>query len=192
MLPLFISIIMLTISAFAQESDIRDIKPPLASGFNYWIYLFLLIILILLALLVWYLIKKRRQTKAVPLAPRAAHEIALERLSNLKGKRLVQKGLIKEFYIELSDIVRRYVEARFSFRAPEMTTQEFLSSLKYSSILSGSEKELLEEFLTRCDLVKFAKYSPSVDEIEQSFKSAEEFIVGTKQEIIIQRENIKR
>jgi len=177
---------------FAEEQiDIRDIKPPLSYGFNYWAVLLFLIILIVITALGWYLVTRLKKSKQQPIVIRPPHEVALKRLSELKRKDFIKKGLIKEFYIELSDIVRRYIEARFSFRAPEMTTEEFLSSLKYSSILSQNEKELLGEFLVRCDLVKFAKYSPSLSEIELSLNSAEDFIIKTKKEDLIKEKEDK-
>ena len=84
--------------------------------------------------------------------------------------------------VELSDIVRRYLENRFNLRAPEMTTEEFLNGVKDNKALSYEHKSLLREFLLHCDLVKFAKYEPPEKEADLSFKSAKELIDQTKGE----------
>ena len=176
----------------AIADDIRDIKPPLSLGLNFWFWLIVLLVIIAFVFGIWLYRKKYKRKQLPPLPPRPAHEVALERLELLRKRKLCEQGLIKEFYIELSDIVRRYIEARFSFRAPEMTTEEFLFSLKYSSVLSDSQKELLKTFLTQCDLVKFAKYNPEVGEVEDSLKSAEEFIKKTQKDILSLREGSRK
>jgi len=188
----FLSSYLIFVNHLVFAEDIRDIKPPLSLGFNFWTWLVLLFILILLAVGIWYFLKRKKQKKAPELSPRPAHEIALERLDLLRKKNLAEKGMIKEFYVELSDIVRRYIEARFSFRAPEMTTEEFLFILRHASVLSDKEKELLKVFLMHCDMVKFAKYRPTAVEIEQSLKSAEDFIVRTKKEVLTNLEDLRK
>jgi hypothetical protein len=109
-----------------------------------------------------------------------AHEIAYEELAKLKAMDLPAKGMIKEYYIRLSDIARRYIENRFSYRAPEMTTEEFLNYIKISGELGPEHRDLLKNFLTQCDMVKFAKYGPTPLEILDSFKLAEKFVDQTK------------
>jgi hypothetical protein len=98
----------------------------------------------------------------------------------LRAMDLPGKGRIKEYYFRLSDIVRRYLENRFSYRAPEMTTEEFLSAIKDSKEFSNELRGLLKEFLSHCDMVKFAKYGPTPIEILDSFKAAENLIDRTK------------
>ncbi|MFC1632318.1 hypothetical protein ACFL2I_07165, partial [Candidatus Omnitrophota bacterium] len=147
----------------AQVSDLRDIKPPVYFATSY-LLLYVLAGLVVLAGII-YLIKywqKRRRHKPRPEPPpRPADEIALEALAQLKVSGLAAEGKIKEYYFQLSDIVRRYIENRFSIRAPEMTTEEFLFSLKEAASLSAGHKSLLKGFLDLCDIVKFAKYGPT-------------------------------
>ena len=111
--------------------------------------------------------------------PKLPHERALEELEKIRRARL-RTGDIKGYYIGISDCVRHYVEEVFMLRAPEMTTEEFLASLKDSSALSGGQKVLLKEFLMSCDMVKFAKYAPARDEIGSLFATAKNFIDQTK------------
>jgi hypothetical protein len=76
--------------------------------------------------------------------------------------------------------VRHYVEAGFHLRAPEMTTEEFLTTLKKSDDLNDDQKTLMRDFLSRCDMVKFAKHLPDEKEIVSSYESAKKFVNETK------------
>ena len=109
-----------------------------------------------------------------------AHEVAYEKLRALVADDLVGAGRIKEFYERISGILRHYIEDRFDLRAPERTTEEFLAELRVAAVLAGRYGELLEEFLTHCDLVKFAKHDPSSEQIQRTFDVVKEFIEETK------------
>jgi hypothetical protein len=105
-------------------------------------------------------------------------EAALKELESLLGKKLIELGRYREFYDSISDLTRRYVERRFSIRAPEQTTEEFLKQVRDTNALS-EYTPLLEEFLSGCDLVKFARYEPSVEEVERTVHNCESFLTGT-------------
>jgi hypothetical protein len=109
-----------------------------------------------------------------------AHEIAFEVLRAIAGEKLVEQGRIKEFYEKLSACLRQYIENRFQLRAPEQTTEEFLEQLKTSDALKPEYKLELRKFLEHCDLVKFARYQPSDEQINESLTMAEEFVEKTK------------
>jgi hypothetical protein len=109
-----------------------------------------------------------------------AHEIAFAVLQAIAGEKLVEQGRIKEFYEKLSGCLRQYIENRFQLRAPEQTTEEFLEQLKTSDALKLEHKQELERFLGHCDLVKFARYQPSNEQINESLTMAESFIERTK------------
>ena len=102
-------------------------------------------------------------------------------MKSLLSKKFPQQGKVKEYYFELSNIARHYIENRFRLKAPEMTTEEFLFSLRESAILSGTHKNLLKKFLNLCDIVKFAKYAPNEEAIEKSFGAAKKFVDETKE-----------
>ncbi len=167
-----------------NEIGIKDIKPPLNFQVNYTLLMIILAITVisLLVLLVRYYLKKRAALKkSGRITPvKKAHEIAYEALSLLKSRNLPASGHIKEYYIEISMIARAYIENRFSLRAPEMTTEEFLYSLKDSSILTIAQKDIIKEFLNQCDLVKFAKFKPSAGEVEASFDTVKRLVDETK------------
>jgi len=167
-----------------DQTGIRDIKPPLNFQANYMLLIIILAIVVisLLIFLVIYILKKRAGSKKRReiMLPKKAHEIAYEALRLLKSRDLPASGHVKEYYFEISKIARAYVENRFSLKAPEMTTEEFLYSLKDSSILTLRQKDIVKEFLNQCDLVKFAKYGPSADEIEASFDTVKKLVDETR------------
>lgn len=166
-----------------DENDIRDIKGPISPGAN-----LKKIILILLGLAAaaaggfyLYRFKKKKDIESIHIP--TADEIAYRALERLKAKEYPKAGLIKQYYAELSLIARHYLEGRFDLRAPEMTTEEFLHQLKSDNKLNSEQKSLLKDFLSHCDMVKFAKYGPTAQEIEESFQSAKRLIDQTRVDI---------
>jgi len=127
-----------------------------------------------------WLYLRRKKVRELTRIFKPAHEIAYERLRNLVKEDLVGAGKIKEFYERISNILRHYIEHRFDLRAPERTTEEFLSEIATSAVLSVSDKERLGAFLTHCDLVKFARHSPTTEQIQETFDLVKDFIEKTK------------
>ncbi len=128
-------------------------------------------------IIIW--LKKRNQSVT---SVRPAHLIALEALDNLKKQGLAEAGQIKEYYFLVSNILRHYIEKRFGLMAPERTTEEFMDELRNTTVLEQNHKSILEKFLTHCDMVKFAKYTPSEEQIERVYETAVDFINQTKPE----------
>jgi hypothetical protein len=85
----------------------------------------------------------------------------------------------KPFCIAVSDALRVYLEERFEFRAPDRTTEEFLLDLQATDLLNAAQKEFLTDFLTRCDLVKFARHEPSEAELRSLHSSAVSLVEET-------------
>jgi hypothetical protein len=89
------------------------------------------------------------------------------------------------FFVELTDIVRRYVERAFQLPALEQTTHEFLHELNRSGDrLSDSQRESLAEFLTAADMVKFARTDVSESQMRDALDKARRFIVETSEALI--------
>lgn len=130
----------------------------------------------------WIAVRALRPPKAeaVHRVYRPAHEIALETLRTIAAEQLVEQGRIKEFYERLSNCLRRYIEHRFHWRAPEQTTEEFLEHLRTSDTLAAEHKRELKKFLEHCDLVKFARYQPTPEQINESLTIAEQFVEKTR------------
>ncbi|MBC7188339.1 MAG: hypothetical protein H5U38_15040 [Calditrichaeota bacterium] len=169
-----------------QAGDIRDIKPPLEIPRDWGRLLRRAgvgaLALLLLAAAVVAFIRYRKGKGLLPRKekpPRPAHEVALEELDALVRSGLLEKGETKQFYSELSEIVRRYIEGRFYVAALEMTTGEVLQAMEEAA-LGSEERELLRELLELSDLVKFAKYLPGAQENERAVHLAYDFVERTK------------
>ncbi len=108
-----------------------------------------------------------------------AFDRAVARLERLRRAGLPEQSGMDAWYVELSDIVRRYIEERFALRAPEQTTEEFLLEAGRSA-LSRPHRELLSAFLETCDRVKFARYSPGARESQQALDEARRFLDETR------------
>jgi hypothetical protein len=135
--------------------------------------------LVVAAAVAWPFLKSRRvQASSTMYVP--AHEIAYGNLQALVERKLIEQGQIKEFYERISGILRQYIEHRFRLHAPDRTTEEFLAELRTAETLSASDKDSLQEFLTHCDLVKFAKHAPTSEQIQRTFDLVKAFIEKTK------------
>ncbi|MDO9263061.1 MAG: BatD family protein [Desulfosalsimonadaceae bacterium] len=137
--------------------------------------------LLLVGLGIFLIVRKRRKARLIAaelVVP--PHEAAFAALDRLMAENLIEKGQVKVFYQEISGILRRYIEARFGLRAPEQTTEEFLVGLKTGMALDNRYQGLLKQFLTHCDLVKFAAYLPSGDDIRNTIDSCRTFVQETR------------
>jgi hypothetical protein len=127
-----------------------------------------------------FLFLRRRRKAGLVRIYKPAHEIAYERLRVLVKDDLIKAGRIKEFYERISDILRHYIEHRFELRAPERTTEEFLIELASMDVLAEPDKRRLADFLSHCDLVKFARYNPTTKQIQRTFNLVKDFVETTK------------
>lgn len=139
-----------------------------------------------LLLLLIYLVKRIcdnkpiiRKVKVEPKLP--PHQTALQEIERIKGEKIWQKGMSKEYYTELTDTIRCYIKERFGFNALEMTSTEIIDKL-----LEVKDKDAiadLRDLLQTADLVKFAKHNPLMNENDANLVNAMEFINATKEEV---------
>lgn len=132
--------------------------------------------LALLAAFGLILASRRRKRKPVEPKRRSPEEIAHEALAQLLAEDLPGQGLVKEFYLRLTGIVRRYVEDTTGIHAPEQTTEEFLRDMRSRNAFPPERSARLAEFLEAADLVKYAGQQPGGDQIEQAISRAQEFV----------------
>ncbi len=170
----------------SEEGDIRGIKGPLVLPRNYrkWIIWGSIgFASLVLACALFYIWRRKRTGKGLLpekiVPPRPAHEIALEELTAIKESSLLQEGKVKEYYVQISEVIRRYVEGRYFIIAMELTTFELIENLQRSEI-SAEEIEMFHEFLITCDLVKFAKYKPTSAKNSANLDEAFEIVERTK------------
>lgn len=160
----------------------KDITNPLDVPFSIqellpYVLLFLAMVGLGIGLYFWIQKRKKKQPeiKAEQIIVEPAHIIALRELEALKAKRLWQQGQIKNYYIELTDIIRRYLHLRFNIDATEMTTEEILQALRLTDC-SNESITAITRLLRLADLVKFAKAQPLENEHEDAYKQAFIFI----------------
>jgi len=164
-----------------SAADIRDIKAPEPIPVDwrpYWLLGGGLLGAVLIAFVLYRTLNRpKRLAAAAP--PPPPHAIAAAELERLRARRLVEQGAFKEYYSELSDVVRRYLEGRFKLRAPEMTTEEFLVAAARDGRLAPAHRRLLGEFMTESDLVKFARHLPTIADSERAWTAARRFVDET-------------
>lgn len=122
--------------------------------------------------------RKRKRREAIEYV--AAHEAAFDALDSLIAEDLLSRDEIELFYVRVSGILRHYIENRFGIHAPEQTTEEFLAATRVGESLSDVHREMLDRFLTHCDLVKFAELTPAAEEIQTTFDACRDFIESTR------------
>ncbi len=157
--------IYLTVKSIAEgeiKKDIRDIKSVFSIPTEYrWIVYTAIALLILLLGVGGYLFWKHR--KKIGLLASKSHltpeEEALHALNELFDSDLLRRGLVKEYYFRLSEILRAYFELRFQIIAVEATTGEILEALKKRDMLPELTAKI-QEVLEAADLAKFAKWKP--------------------------------
>ncbi len=175
--------LLLTIAGVTidPQGEIKDIKPPMSAPWLFEDFLPYLIALVIIAALsggYYYYWRKMKQKKdfladvKVIIPP---HREALTALRVLEEKKLWQQGLVKEYYSEVTEIIRRFFERRWNIIALEMTTDEILIQIKHVPEALMVWKEMESFFLT-ADLVKFAKYQPSPAEHENEMHIAYEIV----------------
>ena len=118
---------------------------------------------------------RRRKHPEVIQPQRSPREIAEEALSDLEQSDLSQSD-VKQFYVDLTGIVRRYLEQTTGVRAPEETTEEFLRDISNHNAFGVEVRRRLQEFLISADLVKFAGHQPLPEDVITALERARRFV----------------
>lgn len=149
-----------------------------AESRSVWPWIVAIAVVAVAAPFVWWLwMAARRRARR-----RSAYEIALARLQRLLSASVPATDRVDRFFVELSSIVRWYLETRFDLRAPELTTEEFLDTMSQSPDLTRDHQALVREFLRKADLVKFAHFQPDQADIDQSVAAAGRFLDETRED----------
>lgn len=162
--------------------DIKDIVPVKGAIGDWWRYLLALLLIAAAGYFLYTFIKKRQLRKLEELTFKTPIEKATMLLSTLEKKELWQKGEVKTYYSELTDIARNYIEETIHIPAMESTTSELIAGLRAASAkqkmtLTPETVENLERVLRQADLVKFAKSKPLDYEITEDRNKIEKVIV---------------
>jgi len=163
---------------FLAAEEFHDIAPPVDySLLPPWVIVCgSVIALALCGWLAWWIRKRWLRPKPQP-SPR---ERTLEELGRIS--REMEMLSPYQFSIRVSDILRRYVTDQYQLPVTRQTSVEFLAALAKASPFSEDEKSLLEDFLNRCDLIKFARYDATVEDSRLLLDEATRFVEGGKLE----------
>lgn len=170
----------------AEDQDLRDIRPPYGLSPDWQRWLLWGGILLLLLALAYYLWRRWRGREVPRIIRRKevirpAHEVALEAIEALMGEALPERGEFKTFFTRLSEIMRHYLEQRYYIKAMEETSSEILLSLADSG-LNDDLRSLIKGIFHNCDLVKFARVIPGLEESRATVAYCREFIGKTRLE----------
>ena len=188
--PLFFEVSTIAVDTTAAIKDIKGISRIPFTLHEFWLYakkyaLFILAGMLVIGLIVYaiwrYIVKNRAQKPLPEVKPKPKikpHVTALKELEKLRQKKLWEQGKTKEYYSELIDIVRIYIDDQWDIGAMEMVTSEIMEALKVTEI----HEDVLKRFNQACtiaDLVKFAKYTPLPTDHDMAFKECREFVERT-------------
>jgi Domain of unknown function (DUF4381) len=159
-------------------TDIHEIAPPVDySLVPPWVYYAGIAVgLVFLGLIAWWIRKRSRRPKP----QQSARDRALQELNGIRAE--METLTPYQFSIRVSDILRRYVTDQYQLPVTRQTSVEFLGMLAKASPFSDDEKSLLEDFLNRCDLIKFARYDATIEDSRLLLEEAMRFVQGGKLE----------
>ena len=166
----------ITSALAAVAEEFHDIAPPVDYSLipPWLVFVIAFVVLSLLGLIVWWF--AQRQKPELP--PKAPREIAIEELEQIRPE--INKMSPYQFSIRVSDILRRYVSQQYGLPATRQTSIEFLTAAAKAPSFSADDKSLLEDFLNRCDLIKFAKYEATTSDSELLLDEAIRFVKGVQ------------
>ena len=161
----------------------KDVMRPDFSWADWYGIITFAILWIPALFLLVYLVKRLKDNQPIirkvkvepPIPP---HQKAMQEIERIKSEKVWQQGFTKEYYTQLTDTLRTYIEKRFGFKALEMTTDEIVERLQ------DVQDDALKEFrvlLKTADLVKFAKFIPMMNENDVNLLNAVNFINETKE-----------
>jgi Domain of unknown function (DUF4381) len=164
---------ILFMSVLAAE-EFHDIAPPVDYSLipPWLIFVGTFFALAIIGLAVWLIVKKRKR----PQPPQLPRDRALEALEQMQDQ--IDRLNPYQFSIRVSDILRRYVTEQHGLPVTRQTSVEFLNALAKTPQFSSDEKSLLEDFLNRCDLIKFARHKATAADSQLLLEEATRFVKG--------------
>jgi len=178
-----IEINVVSIVAKTGSQSMRPIKGPVPVS-RRWPMTTIILVLLLAGILygLYVIYGKRMPTEHIEVetvqSSKPADEMALEKLNHLKGSKYLQRGEIKEFYVQLSYILREYVENSVYIKTLEMTTEQIK---QYRSVIPFDRDQLgiWMDILQRADLSKYAKSDPEKMICHEDLAAGETFVKNT-------------
>lgn len=181
-----------TVHTYKPVSDVPFNLLDYLPDFIYYYWWAILLVLVLIAAGIYFYLSMKREKplfapKKVKVPP---YEEAIDALNTLKAAKLWQAGQDKEYFTRLTDILRRYIDRRFSINAVEMTSSEIIDTLKRNEE-TRAVNEQLRQILEVADFVKFANMRALPDDSEGSWNKAQHFVEETKPQPVVEEEETK-
>ena len=154
--------------------DLRLLAPP---GYAWLVALALAIVLVPSVILIWRAVRRPRAAVPGPAGP-ASWDLALAALEQLAA--LLSPQHSRQYGIESTAILRRYIETRYGLRAPLLATEEFLVAARNSAALPAEHRTSLGRFLALCDRFKFGRYLASAGDLQQLHAAAVAFVLASR------------
>ena len=166
--------------ADGEAKDIRDLKPLVVPKKPVWPWLAGAGAIVFLGAGIgaWIWVRRRKRRLVVP--PPPPHEIAFAALDALRNTDFTNPEAVRQYFYALSEVLRAYIEGRFTLNATDLTTEEILPRLADLPLLSSEQRAKLREFLVATDLVKYAQYQAGKPEIESAYERALTFVETTR------------
>jgi len=178
-------IISVDLAQAQEDTELYDIKGPKEAPFDWLKWLYIALGAIALLALVFWLIKRYQTKKQAPektvIPSLPPGEWALRELADLEKRALWQAGKQKQYYSELIDILRHYLEREYSIKAMESTAEELIGKIKQLHI-SDRHFQALSKSLRLSIMVKFAKQQALEYENEEALASVKEFVLKNQQQ----------
>lgn len=177
-------LVVQTFDIDTTKQQIVDIKQPLNTPLQWAeikeLVLYSAIGAVLLAIMIYFIIKyvRSRRTKEMARPNEPPHIRAIRELEKLHSEKLPQSGKYKEYYSRLTDTLRTYIESRYGIWAMEMTTPQIIEAI--TQVNDPKIVSKCGELFSLADLVKFAKWTPDLQECEEAFHTAYYYIEETK------------
>lgn len=169
------------ISEPIRDNEFNDIRTVIEPPFDWWRILkwmgLVAVIEILVVCAIIYYLKHRKKAAEQPVVIESnvpklkPNEVALMALERIKSEKVWHNGLFKEYYTQLTDVIRKYIEDGFGVTTMEKTSTEILDAIKYKDAMIPIMDKLRQMFSV-ADVVKFARYEPTNDECEISLLNA--------------------
>jgi hypothetical protein len=182
-----LSIVVNSVKVDTTKQQMHDIKNIIATeeepGSEWWKWLVLLLLIIASGFGSYFIIKKiQKRDETADEFFASPIEKAIAYLQNLDKKQLLQKGEVKEYYSEMTDIARTYIEESVKVPAMESTSSELITALKKAisekkMFINRAELDQFKVVLENADLVKFAKSKPLQFEIEKDKGIIDKFLI---------------
>ena len=177
-----------------QQKGNYDIVMPLAAPWTFaeiLPYLLWTLLGIVVILLVVWIIKVRKSRKSLfhhekPAIP--PYVLAMKALEEIKKEKLWQSGKTKEYYTQLTDTIRNYLDGELGISAMEQTSFETLKALEKCEQVGAKQRDKLANMFETADFVKFAKAEPLQDENVRNLDIAYDFVQETNDTIRVEHE----